>query len=110
MAVTGRILNSTMPFTQKGTLDKSLYTMDSTSTSSEPDFPLGSKGLGKEPAMDPVSYLAKGYLAKVVTQGTAEQVGSDSFISTKPSGLFIAQAQCEYLVTPRSSLKACSHQ
>ncbi|XP_063047790.1 mitogen-activated protein kinase kinase kinase 14 isoform X2 [Engraulis encrasicolus] len=109
MAVTGRILNSTMPFTQKGTLDKSLYTMDSTSTSSEPDFPLGSKGLGKEPAMDPVSYLAKGYLAKVVTQGTAEQVGSDSFISTKPSGLFIAQAQCESQESQEFSPTFCSH-
>ncbi|KAL2101190.1 hypothetical protein ACEWY4_002951 [Coilia grayii] len=102
MAVTGtrRILNSTMPFTQKGSLDKSFYVDP---PASEPDFQLGAK-VGKQPGMDPYSFLAK-----VITHGTAEQVGSESFSTAKPSGLFIAQAQCESQESQEFSPTYCSH-
>lgn len=91
MAVTGRFLNSTMPFRGpplKGSFDKSIHTNP---PPTEQDFKHEVK-VGKEPSVAPYNSA----LARVITHGTAEQVGTQSFRSPKHTCQFIAQAQCEY--------------
>ncbi|XP_076121257.1 mitogen-activated protein kinase kinase kinase 14 [Alosa pseudoharengus] len=89
MAVTTRrILNSTMPFrgpALKGSFDKSIYADASTT---EPHLKQKGK-TEKVPGADQISDL----LVRVLTQGSAEQVGTGR--SPECSSPFIAQAQCE---------------
>ncbi|XP_062388244.1 mitogen-activated protein kinase kinase kinase 14 [Sardina pilchardus] len=89
MAVTTRrILNSTMPFrgpALKGSFDKSIYADASTT---EPDLKQKGK-TEKVPGADHISDL----LVRVLTQGSAEQVGTGRV--PECSSPFIAQAQCE---------------